>query len=101
MTPSFTVPPEPQRFLSCAASASSSAPASGTPVTTVTPLPFLPWVCRPTRTTPSPAGRPAAFSQAQSATGCPQSGHIRPWPVEYTTPRNEPAARAFMNNLTT
>jgi hypothetical protein len=46
-------PPEPQRFLSSVASASSSVGGSPSPVTTVTPLPLRPWVSRLTRTTPS------------------------------------------------
>ena len=56
MTPSRTVPPEAQRVFKRLASASSSLPASGTPLTTVTPLPLRPFVSRPTRTMPSPAG---------------------------------------------
>ncbi len=56
MTPSLSVPPDPHRFLRCVASTCISACFSGTPVMIVTPLPFRPFVSRPTRTVPSPTG---------------------------------------------
>ena len=59
MRSSSTVPPEPQRFLSCVASAASSRVARPSPVITVTPLPLRPRVSRPTLTMPSPQLSPA------------------------------------------
>jgi len=59
------------------------ATSSGTPVIRVTHLPPRPLVSRCTRTTPSPAGREAfCLAQVQAATGCRQSGQIRPLSVE-------------------
>src|SRR6187200_2888524 len=50
MRPPLAAPPAPQLFLSVAASASSCAGASGSPVITETPLPPRPATSRPTRT---------------------------------------------------
>ncbi len=52
-----------------------------------TPLPLRPLVCRAMRTMPSVAGisfDPAL--QEHLSFGWPQSGHIVPWSVEYTSP---------------
>ena len=82
MTPSRTVPPEPQRFLRRVASASMSAGLQGTPVTVVTPLPARPLTSLPTRTTPGLAAPGAPLGQTQSFTALRQLGHKLPMPVE-------------------
>jgi len=82
MTPSRTVPPEPQRFFNCVASAWMSAAGNGNPVTVVTPLPALPWVSRPTRTAAGLAAPGAPRGQTHSRTARRQFGHSEPIPVE-------------------
>ena len=82
MTPSRTVPPDPQRFLSRVAKASTSDKDMGKPVTVVTPLPALPLVSLPTRTAPGLAAPGAPFGHTQSRTGRRQLGHRLPTPVE-------------------
>lgn len=87
MVPSLTVPPEPHRALSSRANLFNSAEESGTPVIVVTPLPLRPFVSRPNRTMPSPAGTfDDSCLQTHPSAGCPHAGHILPWSVEYTSP---------------
>ncbi len=65
--------------------AASGSGSSRTPRTTVTVLPPRPCVERETRTTPSPCGK-AGAPQRQLASGWRHCGHMRPAPVEYTSP---------------
>ena len=84
MTPSRTVPPDPQRFLSLAAKESMSDSDIGRPVTVVTPLPALPLTSRPTRTAVGLGEPGAPFGHTHSRTALRQLGHRLPIPVEYT-----------------
>src|ERR1700730_421037 len=84
MTPSRTVPPDPQRFLSLPAKVSISDIDIGRPVTVVTPLPALPLVSRPTRTADGLAAPGAPFGHTHSRTGLRPLGQRLPTPVEYT-----------------
>jgi hypothetical protein len=78
MTPSRTVPPEPQRFLSRVASASMSAGDNGKPDTVVTPLPARPLVSRPTMMGPGFAAPDAPLGHTHSRTGRRQFGQRLP-----------------------
>ena len=82
MTPSRTVPPEPQRFLSLVAKDSMSDSDAARPVTVVTPLPALPLTYRPTRTAVGLAAPGAPFGHTHSRAGRRQLGHRAPIPVE-------------------
>jgi len=82
MTPSRTVPPDPQRFFSWAAKELRSADDIGSPVTVVTPLPARPLTSRPTRTAEGLAAPGAPFGHTHSRTGRRQLGQRLPTPVE-------------------
>ena len=70
-------------FTSCLPSWVSAVASSGTPFTTVTPLPLRPLVSSDTRTMPSVGGgAAAAVLQVHWARGKRQVGHMRPDSVE-------------------
>jgi hypothetical protein len=82
MTPSRSVPPDPQRFFSLAANSASSASGNLKPLTVVTPRPALPLVSRPTRKEAGFAVPGVPLGQTHSRTGRRQLGHKLPIPVE-------------------
>lgn len=88
---SFTVPPEPQVFFNFFATCFNWSGGKDKPVTSETPLPFLPFVCLWILTMESEAGKLFPDEHRHSCLPKPHAGHIFPVSVEYTRP-----LRAFL-----